>query len=55
MAWIDEIKTALTANHGKSVADVIPIAKKSYAESKSKMASSLGVSVKPATKKRTRR
>ncbi len=39
MAWIDEIKKALKANPGKSVADVIPIAKKSYAESKSKLAS----------------
>ncbi len=34
MAWIDEIKKALKANPGKSVAEVIPIAKKTYAASK---------------------
>ena len=56
MAWIDEIKKALKANPGKSVAEVIPIAKKTYAESK-KNASSTDVvkkgvdTVSKATKK----
>lgn len=40
MAWIDEIKKALKANPGKSVAEVIPIAKKTYAASKKDASSS---------------
>lgn len=57
MAWIDEIKKALKANPGKSVADIIPIAKKSYAESKSKMASGVETVAKalPIVKKRSKK